>query len=235
MSCRSPFAAQSGAAILLLTCQLGSAWGRESAVTVAVASAQSERGLAYLDAPLAEAALSWWNERGWSAGVSGARTLRHGQSALAAHAGYGWPLATQVDAYVALGYSDYRRADHWRYRYAHLAATVNVNDRLFVSVRRLFDARMDGPYSTGPVAATVAKELVWRQPLPAGLTLVAGAGHAAQRGQGAYSYWYGNVGLRAVVRSVTLDASYIATDAEARRYWGSQAGKRWVASARWEL
>lgn len=235
------------AALLLLACQPTGAAAEQfptpspsslplsSGGSIALSSAQTERGLAYLDKPLAEASWSWWNEAGWSVGASAAKTFHGPQAALAANLGYSWQLADAVDAYFALSHSDYRRQGGWRYRYDQARFTVNLHDRLFLSVGSLFNVRSRTAYGAMPVAGTVAKELVWRQMLPAGLTLTAGAGHAAQHGPSRFSYWYGNVGLRAVLGRATLEGNWITTDSGARRYWGSQAGQRWVASVRWDL
>lgn len=235
MPCRRTSAAPFSLAALLLACQQQGASAQESAWTVAVSSARSERGLAYLDKPLAEASWNWWSARGWSVGATAAKALHGPQAALSTSAGYSWPLASGVDAYVALSHSDYRREGDWRYRHNNVRVTVNVGDRLFASLSSLYDARSRSSYGSLPVARALARELVWRQPLPSGLTLVAGAGHASDRGPSNFSYLYGNLGLRAAVRDATFEASWITTDSGARRYWGSRAGNRWVASLRWDM
>lgn len=239
MPCRPSLAGPLHFAALLLACQaLGAAAQQvehNSDWTAALASAQTERGLAYLDKPLAEVSWNWWTDTGWSAGASAAKTLHGPQAALSASAGYGWPLADAVDAYVALSHSDYRREGDSRYRYDNARLTVNLGDRLFASVSSVFNVHSRSAYGAMAVAGTLAKELVWRQALPDGLTLTAGIGHAAQRGPSRFSYRYGNLGLRAVLGRATLEGNWITTDSGARRYWGNQAGKRWVASVRWDL
>jgi len=221
---------------VLLACRMdgaraaGSDWTSEA--EAAVATAQTERGLAYLETPLAEASWSLANGDGWSLGATAAKTFHGAQAALTASVAYGWPLAAGVDAYVALGHNTYHDRGGWRYRYESARATVNAGDRLFASVTQLFHGRIHANDGSMAVPPALAKELVWRQPLATGPTLVAGVGHAAQRHRPQASYWYGNLGLAVPVGDATLEASWIATDAAARRYWGAQAGNRWVASLR---
>lgn len=204
-----------------------------------LSSAQVIRGLVYIEGPLAELSGRWSNGQGWSAGATAARALDAPQASMAASAGYGWPVADGVDAYVALGRAAYRREAGWRLRYDDARVSVNLHDRLFVTLNRLFDVhgRIPAGAGYGPTYGSgeglLAKEALWRQPLPHGLSVVAGAGHAKLRGPGSRSYWYGSVGLRATVRDIDLEATFIDTGSGPARWWGAQAGQRWVGSARW--
>jgi hypothetical protein len=228
----------------LLLASQPAAHAREWELQAGVSSAQVVRGLVYIDQPLAEVSGSWWSARGWSAGAVAAGALHAPQRSLSANAGYGWPVADGVDAYVALGHSTYRREGDWRLHYGDARFGVNVHDQLFLSVHRSFDVRMSRPFDattgqygggTGPVAGTLAKEAVWRQPLPHALTLLAGVGHASVRASAGLSYWYGSVGVRAALGRADLEATWIDTGGGPARWWGAQAGKRWVGSVRWNF
>jgi hypothetical protein len=229
---------------LLLACQLP-ALAQDWEAQAGLASAQAVRGLAHIDRPLAELSGTWRHAAGWSLGAAGATALHGPQASLSASAGYGWPLAGGADAYVTLGRADYRRANNWRLRYDDASVGVNLRDRLFLSVSRSFHVHAPaayGPayggamgYTYGYGTGTVAKEALWRQDLPHGLTLVAGVGHAALRASGGFSYWYGSVGLRATLGDADLEATWIDSDSGVARWWGAQARGRWVGSVRWNF
>jgi hypothetical protein len=204
--------------------------------TLGASTAQVDRGRAYIDRPLAEASASYYSEQGWFGGVSASSTL-HGehQSGLSGFAGYARPLADDLTAQLALSRHRYRGRMGVRYDYDEATLTLNYRDRLFVSVSRLFDVVAVYPYAPEMHGHAMVGEAVWRQPLPHGLSLLAGVGHTSARMPGRVGYLYGNLSLTAPVGKAKVEVSYIATDAEAKRSYGSRAANRWVGSVRWHF
>jgi uncharacterized protein (TIGR02001 family) len=182
----------------------------------------------------ASAAASIADTSGWRAAF-GAAALH----AKAAH--QRWDL----QLFWRLGYA--RRVDddwsvqlaHTRYAYPgsalrrsyghdELGTTLAYRDLLYLSISGLRRNRSNASNNRN----SVAYDIVAHHALPAALTASAGVGYQETLGAGS-AYAYGHLGLGTQWGATQAQLSYQATDAAAKRRFGTAAANRWAASLSW--
>jgi len=174
----------------------------------------------------------------WYAGVS-AEEVRRGLDEragpeLIAYAGYQQRLAEDWTGRATLRHYDYPGdALHGRYNYDELALSLAWRERLIVTAVASPDTYFrdyDGNYGSG---AAWCLELSGRQPLPLGLSGVAGVGHYDLQRQIGIGYTYWSAGVNRRWGAWVVDLRYVGTDAIARHHFEDLAGDRAVLSAFW--
>jgi uncharacterized protein (TIGR02001 family) len=119
------------------------------------------------------------------------------------------------------------------YDYDEVGLSVSWRERLIATAFAspdTYSRDYQGNYGSG---AAYCYELLVRQPLPQGLSAVAGLGYydlSRQIGTG-YAYW--SAGLQDRWRSWAFDLRYVGTNATARHHFQDDAGGRLLLSAFW--
>ena len=174
----------------------------------------------------------------WYGGVS-AEEVRRGvdqraSAELIAYAGYQQRLAEDWTGRVTLRHYDYPGDGlHGRYDYDELALSLAWRERLIVTAVASPDTYFrdyDGNYGSGPAWCL---ELAGRQPLPLGLSGVAGLGYYDLQRQIGIGYTYWSAGVNRRWGAWVVDLRYVGTDAVARHHFEDLAGDRAVLSAFW--
>jgi uncharacterized protein (TIGR02001 family) len=174
----------------------------------------------------------------WYAGVSTEEVRRGINSSpgaeLIAYAGFQHRLAEDWSGRVTLRHYDYPgNTLRTRYNYDELALSVAWRERLTLTVIASPDTYFrdySGNYGSG---AAYCFELGGSQPMPLGLSAVAGVGYydlQRQLGTG-YAYW--SAGLNRRWGAFAFDLRYVGTNATARQHFQDLAGDRLVLSAFW--
>ena len=196
------------------------------------------RGLSLNDAQLS-AQLDLHDVVGqWYGGLS-AEGVRRGHNAdagaeLIAYAGYQYRLGNDWTNQVTLRHYDYPGNPHrTRYNYDELGVSFAWRERIVLTVigsPDTYSADYQGNHGSG---AAFCYELVARQPLPRGLSAIAGLGYYDLQRQVGTGYAYWSAGLEHRWRSWAFDLRYVGTDATARHHFEHDAGDRGVLSAFW--
>jgi len=174
----------------------------------------------------------------WYVGVS-ADGIRRGEEAGAgveaiAYAGFQYRFGEDWIDRVTLRHYDYPgNAHRTRYDYDELGLSVAWRERIvlsFIASPDTFAADYLGHYGSG---AAYCYELVAHQPLPLGVSAIAGLGYYDLRQQIGAGYAYWSAGLQYRWRSWAFDLRYVGTDSTARLHFEDDAGNRAVFSAFW--
>jgi len=174
----------------------------------------------------------------WFGGVS-AEEVRRGTSRgadaeLIAYAGYLHRFGEDWTGRLTLRHYDYPgNSQRSRYAYDELGLSVGWRERLTLTAIASPDTYIrdyQGNYGSG---AAFCYELGARQPLPAGLSAIAGVGYYDLRRQVYTGYAYWSAGLDRRWGSWAVDLRYVGTDATAKHHFENDAGDRLVLSAFW--
>jgi uncharacterized protein (TIGR02001 family) len=153
---------------------------------------------------------------------------------LIAYAGYQQRLDQDWTARVTLRHYDYPgNSLRSLYDYDELGLSVGWRERLILTAIASPDTYYrdyQGNYGSG---AAFCYELQARQPLPYGVSAVAGLGYYDLRRQVGSGYAYWSAGLQDRWRSWAFDLRYVGTDDTARKHFKDDAGDRLVLSAFW--
>jgi uncharacterized protein (TIGR02001 family) len=174
----------------------------------------------------------------WYGGVS-AEEVRRGEderagAELIGYIGYQYRIGDDWTNQVTLRHYDYPgNAHRTRYDYDELGLSFAWRERIVLTLIASPDTyAVDylGNYGSG---TAFCYELVGRQPLPYGLSAVAGVGYYDLRQQIGTGYAYWSAGLEYRWHSWAFDLRYVGTDATARLHFEDDAGDRAVFSAFW--
>jgi uncharacterized protein (TIGR02001 family) len=136
----------------------------------------------------------------------------------------------------------YERLEGRRFDYDELGGMWALEDRLFVTLAwtpnaleyRLYPAA--GAYTLARDRSALSFGAQVHQPLPAGLTLSAGAGYDEVSDPFGAGYAFWSAGIGRTVGRVELDVSYFRTAPRAERLFGPKiAGGRLSAAAVWRF
>jgi uncharacterized protein (TIGR02001 family) len=174
----------------------------------------------------------------WYAGVSAEEVRRGVQKGagaeVIAYAGLQHRFAEDWTGRVTLRHYDYPgNSRRTQYDYDELALSVGWRKRLILTAIAspdTYSRDYQGNYGSG---AAYCYELVVRQPLPLGLSGIAGLGYYDLRRQIGTGYAYWSAGLDRRWGSWALDLRYVGTDTTARQHFEDDAGDRVVLSAFW--
>jgi len=143
-------------------------------------------------------------------------------------------LAADWTGRVTLRHYDYPgNALRTRYNYDELALSLGWRERLMLTLVASPDTYFrdySGDYGSG---AAYCVELGARQPLPLGLSGIAGLGYYDLQRQIGIGYTYWSAGLNRRWGAWLVDLRYVGTDAVARHRFEDLAGDRAVLSAFW--
>jgi uncharacterized protein (TIGR02001 family) len=174
----------------------------------------------------------------WYGGVSAAGA-RRGENVglgaeLIAYAGYQQRFGDDWIDRVTLRHYDYPGNPHRsRYDYDELGLSFGWRERIVFSVIAspdTYSQDYQGNYGSG---AAFCYELVAQQPLPRGLSAIAGLGYYDLRRQIGTGYAYWSAGLEHRWGSWAFDLRYVGTDRASRHHFEDDAGDRAVLSAFW--
>jgi uncharacterized protein (TIGR02001 family) len=174
----------------------------------------------------------------WYGGLSAAEVRRGADKAagaeLIAYAGYQRRFGADWTGRATLRHYDYPdNSRRTQYDYDELALSVGWRERLILTAIAspdTFSRDYQGNYGSG---AAYCYELVARQPLPRGLSAVAGLGYYDLRRQIGTGYAYWSAGVNYPWGSWAFDLRYVGTDGTARQHFEDDARGRLVLSAFW--
>jgi uncharacterized protein (TIGR02001 family) len=174
----------------------------------------------------------------WYGGASAQEVRRGIQKGTGAevivYAGFQHRFGEEWTGQVTLRHYDYPgNSLRTQYDYDELALSVGWRERLVLTVIAspdTYSRDYQGNYGSG---AAYCYELVARQPLPLGLSGVAGLGYYDLRRQIGTGYAYWSAGLDRRWGPWAFDLRYVGTDTTARQHFEDDAGDRVVLSAFW--
>jgi uncharacterized protein (TIGR02001 family) len=153
---------------------------------------------------------------------------------LIGYAGFQHRLGEDWTGRVTLRHYDYPgNALRTRYNYDELGLSVGWRERLILTAIASPDTYVRdyrGNYGSG---AAYCVELGGRQPIPLGLSAVAGVGYYDLQRQIGTGYAYWSAGLNRRWGAWAFDLRYVGTDATARQHFQDLAGDRLLLSAFW--
>ena len=174
----------------------------------------------------------------WYGGASAQevrRSVQKGAGAeVIAYAGLQHRFDEEWTGRVTLRHYDYPgNSLRTQYDYDEVAVSVGWRERLVLTAIAspdTYSRDYQGNYGSG---AAYCYELVARQPLPLGLSGVAGLGYYDLRRQIGTGYAYWSAGLERRWGRWAFDLRYVGTDTTARQHFEDDAGDRVVLSALW--
>jgi uncharacterized protein (TIGR02001 family) len=215
-----------------------SAWCQGLGGSVGVATDDMFRGLSENNGQISPQADLHALLGSWYGGLS-AEEVRRGTdrgpgAELIAYAGIQQRLGEAWTGRVTLRHYDYPgNALRSRYNYDELALSVAWRERLILTAIASPDTYFrDYPGNFGSGAA-YCFELAGRQPMPLGLSAVAGVGYYDLRRQIGTGYAYWSAGLNRRWGAWAFDLRYVGSDATARQHFQDLASDRLVLSAFW--
>ncbi|HEY1725259.1 MAG TPA: TorF family putative porin [Steroidobacteraceae bacterium] len=206
--------------------------------SIGVATDDVYRGVSYSNDQLSPRAEVHGVLGSWFAGVSAEeirRDLNHQAGAeVIAYAGFQWRITDDWSAQATLRHYDYPgNTFRAQYNYDELGLSLGWQDRVAVSAIVSPDTYSHDYLGNFGNGAAYAYEVVGRQPLPAGLSAVAGLGYYDLRREIGIGYLYGSIGLERRWRSWAVDLRYVDTDGTAKQHFEDDAGTRVVLSVFW--
>lgn len=200
-----------------------------------LASAGVERGLLLYNTPVLQAGLSYYQARGWQAGVAlGVPAHRPSAGLVALRGGRGWNLTDDWRAQATLQYFAYPGdAEVRTFDRAEAGVEAGFRDLLAIGVSAI-RRRQDGTPWSEHVRWDAEASLRW--PLAPAWSLSTGLGATDQVGQAGRYYRYGHAGLAWQAGAWRAEVVRIVTGGAARSALrGDVAAPRWVGSVGWRF
>lgn len=127
-----------------------------------------------------------------------------------------------------------------RYQYDQLGVSLNVAERLYLTVRWTPDALQyelyEGHYHSEESRDALAYGAEWHQPLFSWLSLIAGVGYDRMADPFGTGYGFWSLGLTHAAGPLQFDLGYFGTADRARRLFGPEsAGSRMSATVLWRF
>ncbi|MBX6421384.1 MAG: hypothetical protein IRZ06_10345 [Nevskia sp.] len=221
---------------------LPSAWAGGVGGSLGATSDYVFRGISLSDhQPAGQGDVHYRADAGWFVGLAAASVKRgRGQDVTAElnpYLGFAWALDSDWSARLAYVHYAYPfNAPHRLYDYDELGGTLAWRDRAFLTVAASPDTGVETTRGTAAGRAALAYNLGVHQPLPGAFSVNAGVGYYDLRWAIGTGYVYWNAGFGYDRGRLHLDASYIGTNAVARRlYYDELAVNRWVVSLLWHF
>ncbi|MGH8232266.1 MAG: TorF family putative porin [Steroidobacteraceae bacterium] len=206
--------------------------------SIGVATDDVYRGVSYSDGQLSPRGEVHGQLGSWFAGLS-AEEIRRGLNRQAgaeviAYLGYQWRLNDDWSAQLTLRHYDYPgNTFRTQYNYDELGVSLGWRERVVLTAIASPDTYSHDYLGNFGNGAAYAYEIAARQPLPAGLSAIAGLGYYDLRREIGIGYLYGSVGLERRWRSLAVDLRYVDTDGSAKQHFEDDAGSRVVLSVFW--
>jgi hypothetical protein len=200
-----------------------------------LASAGIERGLRLYNTPVLQAGLSYYEARGWQAGVAlGVPVHQPSAGLVVLRGGRGWNLTDDWRAQATLQYFGYPGDAAVRmFDRTEAGVEVGFRDLLAVGVSAI-RRRHDGTPLSAHLRWDGEASLRW--PLAPTWSLSTGLGATDQIGEAGHYYRYGHAGLAWQSGAWRADFVRIATSGAAHPTWlQSIASPRWVGSVGWRF
>lgn len=200
-----------------------------------LASAGVERGLLLYNTPVLQVGLSYYEARGWQAGVAlGVPAHQPSAGLVALRGGRGWTLTDDWRAQATLQYFGYPGDAEVRpFDRAEAGVEAGFRDLLAIGVSAIRRRRGGTPQSAH---LRWAAEASLRWPLAPAWSLTTGLGATDQVGEAGRFYRYGHAGLAWQAGAWRADVVHIVTSGAARSaLHDGVASPRWVGSMGWRF
>ncbi|HEY3730538.1 MAG TPA: TorF family putative porin [Steroidobacteraceae bacterium] len=206
--------------------------------SIGVATDDAYRGVSYSNDQLSPRGEFHGVLGPWFAGVSAEeirRGLNRGAGAeVIAYIGYQLPITDGWSVQATMRHYDYPgNLFRAQYNYDELELSVGWQQRVVVSAIASPDTYSHDYLGNFGNGRAFAYEVAARQPLPAGLSALAGLGYYDLRHEIGIGYFYGSVGLERRWRSWAVDLRYVDTDGTAKQHFEDDARSRLVLSVFW--